>query len=49
MVLGPADEFVVIGTSQLHVPTPEGWQARPVERTVLATGTSKEGRTREVV
>jgi len=35
MVLGPADEFVVIGTAQFKVPIPEGWQARIVERTML--------------
>jgi hypothetical protein len=35
MVLGPADEFVIIGTAQLKVPIPEGWQARIVERTML--------------
>jgi hypothetical protein len=35
MVLGPGDEFVVIGTSQLALSVPKGWQMRTVERTVL--------------
>jgi hypothetical protein len=37
MVLGPGDEFVVIGTSQLNMSCPQGWQARIVERTVLGS------------
>jgi hypothetical protein len=36
MVLGPGDEFVVIGTSRLALSVPEGWQMRTVERTILA-------------
>src|SRR5579872_335244 len=32
MVLGPADEFVIIGTEPLKVSVPEGWRARRVER-----------------
>ena len=35
MVLGPADEFVIVGTAQLEMSTMRGWQARTVERTVL--------------
>jgi hypothetical protein len=37
MVLGPGDEFVVIGTSQLNMSCPQGWQARIVDRTVLGS------------
>jgi hypothetical protein len=35
MVLGPADEFVLIGTEHLKLSLPAGWQARMVERTSL--------------
>jgi hypothetical protein len=35
MVLGPGEEFVIIGTSRLAVSVPKGWQTRSVERTVL--------------
>jgi hypothetical protein len=35
MVLGPADEFAVIGTSRLTLAIGQGWQARTVERTAL--------------
>jgi hypothetical protein len=35
MVLGPADEFAVIGTSGLTLSVPQGWRARTVERTLL--------------
>jgi hypothetical protein len=35
MVLGPGDEFVIIGTSSLALNVPIGWQTRPVARTVL--------------
>jgi hypothetical protein len=37
MVLGPADEFLIIGTSQLKLSTPQGWQKRTVERTILSS------------
>src|SRR5436305_5749095 len=30
MVLGPGDEFVIIGTSRLEIACPPGWQARSV-------------------
>lgn len=36
MVLGPADEFVIIGTPSLALDVPTGWRARTVERTILA-------------
>lgn len=36
MVLGPADEFAVVGTSDLHLAVPEHWQARTIKRTILA-------------
>jgi hypothetical protein len=35
MVLGPADEFAVVGTSSFNFTTPQGWRGRTVERTVL--------------
>ena len=35
MVLGPGDEFVIIGTADLDVPIPDGWKARAVERRML--------------
>lgn len=38
MVLGPADEFAIVGTSDLEVNLPEGWQCRTVERRILAPG-----------
>jgi hypothetical protein len=38
MVLGPGDEFVVVGTSRLAIFVPTGWQMRTVERTVLGPG-----------
>jgi hypothetical protein len=36
MVLGPADEFAVIGTSSLTFAIPQGWRGRSVERRMLA-------------
>ena len=36
MVLGPADEFAVIGTADLRLTLPSGWQSRTIERTALA-------------
>jgi hypothetical protein len=36
MVLGPGDEFAIIGTSRLNLLVPQGWQARTVERRTLA-------------
>jgi hypothetical protein len=36
MVLGPADEFAVIGTSSLAIAIPPGWRGRTVERRILA-------------
>jgi hypothetical protein len=36
MVLGPADEFAVIGTSDLNLSPLEGWSAQTVKRTRLA-------------
>ena len=36
MVLGPADEFVVLGTSQLRISAPQGRRMQTVERTSLA-------------
>jgi hypothetical protein len=36
MVLGPADEFAVIGTSSLVFAIPQGWRGRTVERRMLA-------------
>ena len=36
MVLGPGDEFVIVGNSSLALNAPTGWQTRSVERTVLA-------------
>ena len=35
MVLGPADEFAVVGNSSLEVPVRQGWQTRVVERRFL--------------
>jgi hypothetical protein len=35
MVLGPADEFAVVGTSSLNVAIPPGWRGRTVERKIL--------------
>src|SRR5262249_44164799 len=32
MVLGPADEFAVIGTPDLNLSVLEGWHARRIER-----------------
>jgi hypothetical protein len=36
MVLGPGDEFVIIGTSSLAIDVPQGWQSRTVNREILA-------------
>jgi hypothetical protein len=36
LVLGPADEFVIIGTASFTLSAPSGWQTRTVERTRLA-------------
>ena len=36
MVLGPGDEFAIVGTSRLNLLVPQGWQARTVERRILA-------------
>jgi hypothetical protein len=36
MVLGPADEFAVIGTPSLTFAIPQGWRGRTVERRILA-------------
>jgi hypothetical protein len=42
MVLGPADEFVVIGTSDLEISMPPGWQVRTVDRSIVgANGQAK--------
>jgi hypothetical protein len=35
MVLGPADEFAVIGTSSPNIAVPPGWRGRAVERTIV--------------
>jgi hypothetical protein len=35
MVLGPAEEFAVTGTSELALALPSGWEARIVERAAL--------------
>ena len=35
MVLGPGDEFVIIGNSSLEVPVPQGWQTKVVKRRLL--------------
>ena len=35
MVLGPGAEFIIVGTSPFNAAVPDGWQARPVERTRL--------------
>ena len=35
MVLGPGDEFAIIGNSSLEVLVPQGWQTRVVERRFL--------------
>lgn len=35
MVLGPGDEFAIIGTSSLEVTAPAGWQTRIVDRRLL--------------
>lgn len=35
MVLGPGDEFAIIGNSSLEVSVPKGWQTRVVERRFL--------------
>ena len=37
MVLGPADEFAVVGTSGLAFAIPQGWRGRTVERRILAS------------
>jgi hypothetical protein len=37
-VLGPADEFAIVGTSDLEVNLPEGRQCRTVERNILDPG-----------
>jgi hypothetical protein len=36
MVLGPADEFAVVGTSSLTFAMPQGWRGRTVERRIVA-------------
>jgi hypothetical protein len=36
MVLGPGDEFVMIGTTSFALSAPSGWRTRIVERTRLA-------------
>ena len=36
MVLGPADEFAVIGTPSLTFAIPQVWRGRTVERRILA-------------
>jgi hypothetical protein len=36
MVLGPGDEFVIIGTAALALAVSTGWQTRTVERAALA-------------
>ena len=41
MVLGPGDEFVIIGNSSLEVPVPQGWQTNVVKRRLL--GPLREG------
>jgi hypothetical protein len=41
MVLGPADEFAIIGNSSLEVSVPQGWQTRVVERRFL--GPARDG------
>ena len=38
MALGPADEFAVVGTSNLTFAMPPGWRGRTVERTILRPG-----------
>ncbi len=38
MVLGPADEFIVIGTPDLQLRVPDGWHSRRVERDLVAKG-----------
>jgi len=35
MVLGPAEEFAVTGTSELALAVPSGWEMQTVERTAL--------------
>jgi len=35
MVLGPGEEFAVVGSSGLEVPIPEGWECLAVERNLL--------------
>jgi len=35
MVLGPGDEFVIIGNSSLEVPVPQAWQTKVVKRRLL--------------
>ncbi len=35
MVLGPGDEFAIVGDASLNVPVPGGWEGRVVERTHL--------------
>jgi hypothetical protein len=40
MVLGPADEFAVIGTMDLNLPVLGGWTARTVERARLVSAPS---------
>jgi hypothetical protein len=35
MVLGPGDEFAIVGNSSLEVSVPHGWQTRAVERRFL--------------
>ncbi|MBV8564853.1 MAG: hypothetical protein JO366_08370 [Methylobacteriaceae bacterium] len=44
MVLGPGDEFVVIGTSRLEISPSPGWQARTAERARLARSAPSQTR-----
>jgi hypothetical protein len=37
MVLGPGDEFVIIGNSSLEVSVPQGWQTKVVKRRLLGS------------
>jgi hypothetical protein len=41
MVLGPAEEFAVVGSAQLALSLPAGWQARAVERTQLSPASAQ--------
>src|SRR5258708_8346271 len=37
MVLGPGDEFAIIGTSSFNPSVPQGWRGRTVERRIVAS------------